>query len=137
MRVGDYVRTKQNGIIKIDEIIDNGIITHEDDFGREWEEETNLKIIRYNDKDGWNKGINENDVLKSSPNIIDLIEVGDLMFLNIANKKEAFKDLVVPRIAETENELQRYLEKLNNGEFALKGILTKEQIENGVYWVNE
>ena len=24
------------------------------------------------------------------------------------------------------------IEKLNNGEFALKGILTKEQIENGV-----
>lgn len=71
-----YVRTIK-GIFKINEVIDNGVITYEDDFGREWEEETGRKVIRYIDKDGWNCGLDEKDILKASYNIIDLIEVGD------------------------------------------------------------
>lgn len=35
LEVEMYVRTKRKGIVKIDEIIDNGVITYEDDFGRE------------------------------------------------------------------------------------------------------
>lgn len=71
-----YVRTIK-GIFKINEVIDNGVITYEDDFGREWEEETGRKVIRYIDKDGWNCGLDEKEILKASYNIIDLIEVGD------------------------------------------------------------
>lgn len=36
LEVGMYVRTKRKGIAKIDEIIDDGVITYEDDLGREW-----------------------------------------------------------------------------------------------------
>ena len=46
LEVGMYVRTKRKGIVKIDEIIDNGVITYEDDLGREWDEETGRKVIR-------------------------------------------------------------------------------------------
>ena len=64
-------------IIKINEVIDNGVITYEDDLGREWEEETGRKVIRYIGKDGWNCGIDENEILKASNSILDLIEIGD------------------------------------------------------------
>jgi hypothetical protein len=138
LNIGDYVRTKRNGIIKIDEIIDNGIITHEDDFGREWEEETNLKVIRYNDKDGWNKGINENDVIKSSPNIIDLIEVGD--YVNgervIALEKDVDKRNIYPSNLGakifTDYELQGNW-YFGIQEEEIKTIVTKEQFESMEY----
>ena len=81
LEVGMYVRTKK-GIVKIKEVIDNGVITYEDDFGREWEEETGRKVIRYIDKDGWNCGLDEKEILKASHNIIDLIEVGDVITTN-------------------------------------------------------
>ena len=85
LEVGMYVRTKQNGIIKINEVIDNGVITYEDDLGREWEEETGRKVIRYIGKDGWNCGIDENEILKASHTLLGndeepcLIEVGDVI----------------------------------------------------------
>lgn len=63
LEVGMYVRTKRKGIVKIDEIIDNGVITYEDDLGREWEEETGRKVIRYIGKDGWNSGLDEKEIL--------------------------------------------------------------------------
>ena len=79
LEVGMYVRTKRKGIVKIDEIIDNGVITYEDDLGREWEEETGRKVIRYIGKDGWNSGLDEKEILKASYNIIDILEVGDVI----------------------------------------------------------
>lgn len=69
LEVGMYVRTIK-GIVKINEVIDNGVITYEDDFGREWEEETGRKVIRYIDKDGWNCGLDEKEILKASNNIM-------------------------------------------------------------------
>lgn len=91
LEVGMYVRTKSKGIVKIDEVIENGVITYEDDFGREWEEQTGRKAIRYISNDGWNHGLDENDILKASHNIIDLIEVGD--YVNgskVINKDEEY-----------------------------------------------
>lgn len=61
MKVGDYVRIKKYGIRKIEMVID----------------EPEKKGIRFDDIDGWNKGVPEEEIIKSSPNIIDLIEVGD------------------------------------------------------------
>lgn len=76
LKVGNYARTK-NKIIKINQIIENGIREFEDDYGRIFEEETGKKVIRYSDKDGWNCGVDEDGIIKSSENIIDLIEEGD------------------------------------------------------------
>ena len=45
LEIGQFVRTKSKGIVKIDEVIENGVITYEDDFGREWEEQTDRKVI--------------------------------------------------------------------------------------------
>ena len=65
MKVGDYVRLDRcQGINKIEEY-DEDIKKYklEDVIGDEWGDETFI--------------LDENDVIKSSPNIIDLIEVGD------------------------------------------------------------
>lgn len=68
MKVGDYVRTK-NGIIG--KIESKNLIGYND-----WIIDT----LYYNDDeiiDDWTCGIKEYDIIKSSPNIIDLIEAGD------------------------------------------------------------
>lgn len=90
-----YVRTKSKGIVKIDEVIENGVITYEDDFGREWEEQTGRKLIRYISNDGWNCGLDENDILKTSHNIIDLIEEHDILLLFDKEYGENYKAEVV------------------------------------------
>ena len=68
MKVGDYVRTKSGGIGKIIEIDNNAscshIITNNETFGLGWDgEQVNWDFIT--------------EIVKSSPNIIDLIEDGD------------------------------------------------------------
>ena len=130
MNIGDYVRTK-DGIEKI-------IFIEENFFrkGNTFVATDNQKnISSYNGKYyGFSinkRKNNKRKKIKSSPNIIDLIEVGDLMFIDIS--PDDCGGIVVPRTTETENELQKYLNKINSGECILKGILTKEQIENGVY----
>ena len=119
LEVGMYVRTKRKGIVKIDEIIDNGVITYEDDLGREWEEETGRKVIRYIGKDGWNSGLDEKEILKASHNIIDLIEVGDYVngFSVIHKENDILKCGLLVQFKENE----------------IKSIVTKEQFESIEY----
>lgn len=108
MNVGDYVRTKNKGIKKIIGLYSNAIF------------------------DGLNR-IENQKIFKSSPQIIDLIEVGDLMYIDIS--PDNCGGIVVPRIAETLRELDKYKEKLNNEEYILKYIVTHEQISNQRYKV--
>ena len=68
MRVGDYVRTKK-GIVKIIDRI-NDPTNYFDKF---W------VCDRYLELNDDTEYIHEQDVVKSSPNIIDLIEVGDIV----------------------------------------------------------
>ena len=73
MKIGDYVRTNNGLIFKI-------VGGNEDNWSLdieysklEYMEDTWLELYKYNDNGGW--FIREN--CKSSPNIIDLIQVGD------------------------------------------------------------
>ena len=68
-------------------------------------------------------------------NIIDLIEPMDLMFIDIS--PDDCGGIVVPRIAETLDELERWKEHIFNGYWILKGIVTREQIEYTIYKVSE
>lgn len=68
-----------------------------------------------------------------SENIIDLIKPMDLLFLDIDYGYEG--GIIVPRIAETMNELNKVKEKIKNGELILKYVVTREQIENLKYEV--
>lgn len=109
MKVGDYVRTNKG---TIDKLTEENIIDYKISLLYEGE-----KLINW------------------SENIIDLICVGDLMFIDIS--PDDCGGIVVPRIAETLDEGKKYHDKLKSGEYVLKGILTKEQIEQMEYKINE
>lgn len=71
-------------------------------------------------------------MVNCSFNIIDLIEPMDLMFIDIS--PDDCGGIVVPRVSETLNELEKWKERISSGECILKGVLTKEQINNNCYW---
>ena len=73
--------------------------------------------------------------LESTPDISDLVAVGDLMFIDIS--PDDCGGIVVPRIAETLAEEQNYNKKFKSGEYILRGIVPKEKIESMTYWVGE
>lgn len=123
MKVGDYVRIKSGYIDKIINI---------NDF-----REPSMKYAL--EQPSWNDDIvfiGEKDIIKSSPNIIDLIEVGDILtfddgsicrIIGIEDKYYLLKDL---------GDTQYYQKQeivLDN----LKSIITKEQIECIEYKVGE
>lgn len=100
MKVGDYVRTKY-GITQF----------------KEYETTNGSKILCMPVKDG-SQGIfaNVEDVIKSSPNIIDLIEVGDYV-----------NGLKVAKVEDNVIIMVGLLMRL--GEEDIKSIVTKEQFE--------
>lgn len=134
LEVGMYVRTKRKGIFKIDEIIDNGVITYEDDLGREWEKETGRKVIRYIGKDGLNSGLDGKEILKASYNIIDILEYGDiiLFYEDIDNYKKQYV-IGIPDLIT----LDKIKDKITNDNIRLVSILTKEQMEQMAYKLEE
>lgn len=136
LEVGMYVRTKRKGIVKIDEIIDNGVITYEDDLGREWEEETGRKVIRYIGKDGWNSGLDEKEILKASYNIIDILEIGDILVDDTNRKLEILlidNELMV-RNAGLIYDNNYYIPIKS---IAIKSVITHEQMEQMAYKVGD
>jgi len=72
---------------------------------------------------------------KASFDITDLIEPMDLMFIDIS--PDDCGGIVVPRIAETINELEQWKERIFNKNCILKYVLTREQTESGRYKVGE
>ena len=134
LEVEMYVRTKRKGIVKIDEIIDNGVITYEDDLGREWEEKTGRKVIRCIGKDGWNSGLDGKKILKASYNIIDILEVGDIIsfYEDIDNYKKQYV-IGIPDLITLDNTK----DKITNDNIRLVSILTKEQMEQMAYKLEE
>ena len=137
MKVGDYVRTKKGMIAKyigIDKeyewyLFDNKI---------QWFYEYYRENIDFED---WDKFIEE-DVVKSNPNIIDLIEVGDYVNgckitsvydddsdvneNNLKHKKCLGKNIY-------DEDYQEYLIY----EEDIKSIVTKEQFESMEYRIGE
>lgn len=75
------------------------------------------------------------DILKASHNIIDLIEPMDLMYIDIS--PDDCGGIIVPRIAETLNELKIWKERFDSGSCILKGVITKEQIKENIYWLGD
>lgn len=134
LEVGMYVRTKRKGIAKIDEIIDDGVITYEDDLGREWEEKTGRKVIRYIGKDGWNSGLDGKEILKASYNIIDILEYGDiiLFYEDIDNYKKQYV-IGIPDLIT----LDKIKDKITNDNIRLVSILTSEEMEQRAYKLEE
>jgi hypothetical protein len=75
------------------------------------------------------------DIFCASYELVNLVETGDLMYIDIS--PDNYGGIVVPRVAETLNELNKWKERFASGECILKAILTKEQIINNWYEVGE
>ena len=121
IKVGEYIRTPWGQIGKVRQIathkpyFDDGFYI-EDAFV-----ECGRKAMK--------------EIENSYPNIIDLLSPQDLMFIDISPDNEG--GIIVPRIAETLNELNVYKEAFKNGDAVLKGIVTKEQIQLSLYKVGD
>ena len=70
-----------------------------------------------------------------SPNILELLEPMDLLYVDIS--PDNCGGIVVPRVPETLNELEEYIEKIKSGECILKYVVTHEQLEKDMYKVGE
>lgn len=111
MKVGDYIRTK-NGISKITGTHD--IVTTDNEY-----------IITLISNDNGSCG--EENVIKSSPNIIDLIEVGDYVngvLINIKDNKGVYH-----RAYNSADEV--HITKFED----IKSVVTYEQFESMKYKV--
>ena len=111
MKLGDFVRTKDGLIMKIEKI-ERNVIT------------TDISLNDYS-SNLINRRYLEDFIIKSSPNIIDLIEVGD--YVNGYKVEEVLKDSVGYRGTDD------YI--YDCGE--VKSILTKEQFESMEYRIGE
>lgn len=115
MKVGDYVRT-ENGIDKV--------------AGYRYEPEYENGYVVWFEKSDSGCRFTDENLPKSSPNIIDLIQVGD--FVNyeqlngglVLNKKDDSIDTwsILPNSLKNED---------------IKSVITKEQLKNAMYEVGE
>lgn len=116
MKIGDYVRLDRcQGINKIEEF-DEDINKYklEDIIGDEWGDETFI--------------LDENDVIKSSSNIIDLIEVGDYVngYLVTDISLDAYKNKII-FVGQRKIEESGYYRSYYNSQ--IKSVVTKEQFK--------
>ena len=123
MKVGDYVRTKKDGIgkiIKIEPFMNDTHIFLDSEKGD----------ITFQTKNKVCKVCNEESIIKSSPNIIDLIEVGDYV-----NYGDIMGGLVLDKRDDEITVLTILPSKLKNKD--IRSVITKEQFESMEYKVGE
>ena len=120
INVGDYVRGFR-GINKVMKI-----------------EPYNESYFYYTDGKNNNEGkpfYFERHITKHSKDIMDLIECQDLLYIDIS--PDNCGGIVVPRIAETQEELNKIISNIKNGVWILKEIVTKEQIKSNAYTIEK
>lgn len=135
MKVGDYVRTKQ-GIEKIKVVEENfmgdeNCIFYATD-NKEWNGAYNGKYNGFTNRN--------RTIIKSSPNIIDLIEVGDyvngskVVDISIIGKDKE-KWVWVEQMEDTDNKYGDDYVGYNNNQ--IKSIVTHEQFSQMEYRIGE
>lgn len=115
MAEGDYVRTK-HGIEKITDI-------------KEWVNFRGYEKIITTDKNQYETLYEQSEIIKSSPNIIDLIEVGDYVNGYLVIEKDINNEL---RYIDLKDRNMKYVKYLD-----IKSILTKEQFSCMEYKIGE
>lgn len=126
MKIGDYVRTKKRGF-QYPQIarIKSMSITKDICYHNKYYIELDHNLIP-----DYEFHIYENDIDKSSPNIIDLIEVGD--YVNGGKVYEKEKEYIVVNA-----DFGKIFEFVNIYENNIKSIVTKEQFKSMEYKVGE
>ena len=131
MNIGDYVRTKRGQLHRITDLkkyYENDVLI----------EDKQLVHID-NHFSGWDLGQFKELIVKSSPNIIDLIEVGD--YVNGYKVLEIEKDYLFDYTEEINvlivqnGEVYEVAKKIYSDD--IKSIVTKEQFESMEYKVGE
>ena len=112
-----YIRTKEGKIDKIVEI-------NTEDF-----EEPTVRLASY--PIGMYQGMFEYE--KANYDLLELIEPLDLMYIDIS--PDDCGGIVVPRIAETLNELEVWKERIKSGKCNLVMVATSQQINEICYEV--
>ncbi len=115
MTEGDYVRTK-HGIEKITDI-------------KEWVHFQGYEKIITTDKNKYETLYEQSEIIKSSPNIIDLIEVGDYVNGYLVIEKDINNEL---RYIDLKDRNMKYVKYLD-----IKSIVTKEQFSCMEYKIGE
>lgn len=82
------------------------------------------------------KGLSPKNIIATSYDILDLLKPLDLMYIDI-DPYDGLGGIVVPRIAETMAELNKYKALIKMGEYKLISIITYGEIKNGSYVVGE
>lgn len=128
LEVGMYVRTDNGNIRKITELINSKYIDDPDYYV----DKVLIDIVQEENTIYMEKWLFDENIIKSSHNIIDLIEVGDII---------TYEYPMALGIVTHENitVLQELLDILKNGEnnneYKIKSIVTKEQFEQMKYEV--
>ena len=114
IEIGEFVRTKNNGIKRIDTIFENKTVNkYGYECGSDWDGK-------------WYSYIKTTDIVKHSKNIIDLIEPGDVVEV---------LDIDWIRIFNIDDEdiLEDFKEEIQEKNWKLLSILTKEQYSQNCY----
>lgn len=127
IRVGEYVRTKNGLIGKVNKIELKGSGTR---FGGEYLTDT---IIQLNDGKVYERRIKDNYIVNHSKNIIDLIELGDFVngikvndISNIQGLNKTIQKCLLVNIGDGYDIINE----------EIKTVLTKEQYERDCYKIN-
>ena len=127
IRVGEYVRTKNGLIGKVNKIELKGSGTR---FGGEYLTDT---IIQFNDGKVYERRIKDNYIVNHSKNIIDLIELGDFVngikvndISNIQGLNKTIQKCLLVNIGDGYDIINE----------EIKTVLTKEQYERNCYKIN-
>ncbi len=128
LRENMYVRTEK-GIAKIKKIFPDG---SEPYFEAKYETDTYLEI--YYDSEY----VSEDDVLKASYNIIDILEVGDVIEIDVIDE-DNYPTIMGINFARIDNkvELASIKDMLKNESAKLLTVTTHEQMEQRAYRVEE
>lgn len=124
MKVGEYVRTKYGEICKLKKSRFKDLVY-----------ETDIEIDRCNDRDCNDYGFDSNtiqDIIKSSPNIIDLIEENDIIKFWYEKERICHVYKVNNKLCVWDGFQDRPIEGIT-----IISIVTKEQFENMEYKVKE
>lgn len=71
--------------------------------------------------------------LKSTPDITELLEPQDLLYIDIDNGYEG--GIIVPRVPETQKEVYDYIKSFKKGKTTLIGVVPREILQENVYLI--
>ena len=130
IEVGEYVRTKYDGILKIRDIKEEEVFNTYYAMGRSYSYSEKRKFIYYRDDD---KRISIDDIVKHSFNIIDLIEVGD--YVNGYKVSDKESTLLITNVKGIDR--SGYHIPISQYGDGIKSIVTKEQFASMEYKVKD